>query len=352
MSVIRQLLVIVLLIVLFPLRAEDSFSLLTQKLINALPSQQPEQSIRICVLDFTDSVTNSQNTISALIHEELETAFSKSTNVELFTRHDLNQLEEEIEFQNHGEVDEDTIINQLQIKGVTSIVRGRHLCLDNQIVIFAEIINIKDAKVLAKERISLIQNGETGRFSPGFYGKEKISDDSTAFLLCMKEAEAGSAQAQCNLGIRYEKGIGIPHDGKEAFKWYREAAIQNHAVAENNLGWCYDAGIGVEKNAQMAAFWYLKSANQGYSIAQCNMGMCYVRGFGVEKSAIQAFKWFLKSAEQGNSDAQYNLGTCYEKGFGTSKNVVRAVRWYTKATDQGNKAARQALQRLENKYSN
>lgn len=352
MSGFRFNIAALLLFFILPLHAEDNYSLLTQKLINSLAPGQTEQSIRVCVLDFTDSVTNSKSTISALIHEELETAFSKNPRVELFTRHDLNQLEEEIEFQNHGEVDEDTIINQLKIKGVTCIVRGRHLSLDNEIVIFAEIINLKDAKVLAKERISLIQNGSGGSFSPSNYGKETISDDSAAFLLCMKEAEGGSAQAQCNLGIRYEKGIGIPQDGKEAFKWYREAAIQNHAVAENNLGWCYDAGIGVEKNAQMAAFWYLKSANQGYSVAQCNMGMCYVRGFGVEKSAIQAFKWFTKSAEQGNSDAQYNLATCYEKGFGVSKNIIKAVRWYARATDQGNKAARQSLQRLENKYTN
>ena len=42
-------------------------------------------------------------------------------------------------------------------------------------------------------------------------------------------AEKGDARAQCELGIRYGYGLGVPEDDKEAVKWFRKAAEQGFA---------------------------------------------------------------------------------------------------------------------------
>jgi TPR repeat protein len=38
------------------------------------------------------------------------------------------------------------------------------------------------------------------------------------------KAEKGDAMAQCDLGIRYDKGEGVTKDAAEAVKWFRKAA--------------------------------------------------------------------------------------------------------------------------------
>ena len=56
-----------------------------------------------------------------------------------------------------------------------------------------------------------------------------------------REAEAGSAQAQYNLGLMYDNGEGVPEDDGEAVKWYRKAAEQGDAFVCQS---CRDEGKG------------------------------------------------------------------------------------------------------------
>jgi len=51
-------------------------------------------------------------------------------------------------------------------------------------------------------------------------------------------------------------------DQVEAVKWYRKAAEQGDADAQFNLGVRYDAGQGVQQD--MAAAWLRKAAEQGH----------------------------------------------------------------------------------------
>ena len=63
-------------------------------------------------------------------------------------------------------------------------------------------------------------------------------------------AEAGDAESEVELGLRYDKGEGVAKDHAEAAKWYRKAAEQNDVDAQYNLGICYeradarDGGLG------------------------------------------------------------------------------------------------------------
>lgn len=50
-----------------------------------------------------------------------------------------------------------------------------------------------------------------------------------------KAAEQGYAEAQYNLGVCYEYGIGVLTDRNKAFEWYNKAAVQGDEAAKHAL---------------------------------------------------------------------------------------------------------------------
>ena len=121
-----------------------------------------------------------------------------------------------------------------------------------------------------------------------------------------KAADQGVAQAQFNLGVKYDNGEGVPQDYAAAVSWYRKAAEQGAAYAQFNLGVKYDNGEGVPQDYAAAAGWYRKAADQGVAQAQFNLGVMYAKGQGVPQDYVQAHKWFNLAAASGNADAVKN----------------------------------------------
>ena len=81
---------------------------------------------------------------------------------------------------------------------------------------------------------------------------------------------------------------------------YREKAYEGDTRAMNNLGVCYERGVGVKVNLQQAFEWYMKAAVLGDVYGCFNVGECYYHGKGVEQSEEQAFLWYMKAAEKGD----------------------------------------------------
>ena len=52
--------------------------------------------------------------------------------------------------------------------------------------------------------------------------------------------------------------------------------------AQNNIAVLYENGLGVELDFKKAFSYYLLSANQGFMIAQFNLGVVYETGKGVD----------------------------------------------------------------------
>ncbi len=120
-------------------------------------------------------------------------------------------------------------------------------------------------------------------------------------------AEQGYADAQYNLGLMYDNGLGVPQDDKEAVKWYRKAADQGDSDAQTNLGQMYRQGLGVPRDDKEAAKWYRLAADQGgYARAQYNLGWMYDNGRGVPQDDKEAVKWYRLAAEQKFAWAQTN----------------------------------------------
>jgi hypothetical protein len=164
-------------------------------------------------------------------------------------------------------------------------------------------------------------------------------------------AEAGDAESEVELGLRYTNGEGVAKDQVEAVKWFRKAAEQNLARAQKNLGICYDKGEGVAKDQVEAVKWFRKAAEQNYADAQNDLGASFYNGEGVAKDQVEAVKWFRKAAEQNFAPAQYNLNVCYYNGKGVAKDYVEAYEWLLLAARQGDEDAKKKVTELESKLT-
>lgn len=81
-------------------------------------------------------------------------------------------------------------------------------------------------------------------------------------------AEQGNAEAQYNLAMLYDRGLGVENDDSEALKWYREAAEQGYAKAQYNLGMMYYFGKGVPQDKEAGYQWVILAADQGEKTAK------------------------------------------------------------------------------------
>ena len=113
-------------------------------------------------------------------------------------------------------------------------------------------------------------------------------------------ADQGDVDAQFTLGtiysfsqIMYAKGEGVLKDDAEAVRWYRLAAEQGYANAQFNLGVKYNFGEGVPKDDAEAVKWYRLAAGQGHAEAQ-----------GVLKDSVLTHMWLNIAGASGNEAAR------------------------------------------------
>ena len=88
-----------------------------------------------------------------------------------------------------------------------------------------------------------------------------IDKDSAEAL--RKLADAGDADAQWRMGVRYHTGAGVPQDDKQAVQWFLRAAEQGNVTAQATLGAYYWAGRGVPQDLSRAYFWSALALAQG-----------------------------------------------------------------------------------------
>ena len=77
-------------------------------------------------------------------------------------------------------------------------------------------------------------------------------------------ADRGSARAQYNLGITLESAAG---DLEESLRYYKLSANQGFADAERELGRRWELGNGCARDVDEAARWYKRAAAKGHSMA-------------------------------------------------------------------------------------
>ena len=149
-----------------------------------------------------------------------------------------------------------------------------------------------------------------------------------------EQGYVNSAEAQFNLGVIYDIGLGVPEDKAEATRWFRKAADDRHFTAQLITG-----QIGYQDDAEELK-WLRRGAALGFARAQCKLGSMYESGEVVPKNYMEAAKWYRKAAGQGKvwwevRYSQYRLGFMYMLGQGVPKDYVRAYAWWNFAATQG-----------------
>ncbi|HEV2562353.1 MAG TPA: tetratricopeptide repeat protein [Rhizomicrobium sp.] len=128
-------------------------------------------------------------------------------------------------------------------------------------------------------------------------------DYITAARIWLPLAERGNAMAQFDLGLTYQRGLGVAQDYNEAARWFRLAAAQGNAEAQGSLGVMFAAGQGVAQDYVEAAKWFRLSAAQGDAKGQGKLGAMYYLGEGIVQDYVRAHMWLNLAAAQGNADA-------------------------------------------------
>jgi hypothetical protein len=107
---------------------------------------------------------------------------------------------------------------------------------------------------------------------------------------------------------------GMTPEEVKAFLGYKERAEKGDRVAQNNLGVCYDRGLGVARDQVQAVSWYRKAAEQGLTDAQLNLGYLYaIGGNGVAKDEVEAYAYWYLGGYTEQTDLRNKLTILVEK---------------------------------------
>ncbi len=223
---------------------------------------------------------------------------------------------------------------------------------------------------------------------------------SGGLLLCAEEKDgkipadplrdkgmAGDVAAQMELGNQYFFGDKRPRNYTIAAWWFRKAALQNCREAQFNLGLCYENGLGVKKDRYQAFQFYKQAAEGRIQPALLNMAIAYMQGIpgsdpdsenahsGVPVDREKAFNilvmlkterfipayreladWHLSldpdeqtaddlkkafeyakyAAEHGDADAMRILADCYYLGRGCAPDPAAMFEWIERSARRGN----------------
>jgi TPR repeat protein len=122
-------------------------------------------------------------------------------------------------------------------------------------------------------------------------------------------------------------------DYATAHALWSQAAADGDPEAMNNLGILYNKGLGVERDIEAAARLYLQAANLGFPNAQFNLANLHYNGDGLKRDYAEAARWYLAAAQGGHALAQLYLAEMYETGQGIARDEAEALRWYKASAD-------------------
>ena len=235
--------------------------------------------------------------------------------------------------------------------------------------------------------VEIVRNPAIGNYKG--YAEFKMGHYATAATIWQALAERGNAEANFNLGILDEDGLGTPADMKAAIAHYEKSAQAGSSKAQYRLALLYTAGIKVQKDTLKAEKWLKAAAANGDSEAQAmltkaamttprdqdferadllhasgkyeeaatiwqrlaqqgdarsrsRLAWMMEAGQGMERNLDGAGKLFRQSAQAGDADAQYALSVMLQTGKGQVRDPVQAELWRQRAAAQGHGPARDA----------
>lgn len=133
---------------------------------------------------------------------------------------------------------------------------------------------------------------------------ETLTDRSRETEELLLSAERGTAEDQYNLGMRYERGIGVPQSYPEAVRWYRLAAMHDYPDALYKLCEMSERGQGLPQDYQEALRWCGLAADHGHGHAMFMLGRLYHNAHGVPMDVVRAHMWYNLATAHGYDEGK------------------------------------------------
>ena len=99
--------------------------------------------------------------------------------------------------------------------------------------------------------------------------------------------------AHHNLGIMFERGLGVKPDIRKALEHYEQALNAGNVYSMNAVAWLFEQGKSVPRNPKLAVRYYTQAAERGYSMAMYNLACLYLDDVA-EQDSISAMEWMLR----------------------------------------------------------
>jgi TPR repeat protein len=186
----------------------------------------------------------------------------------------------------------------------------------------------------------------------GSWAKAQSKFTNETYATLHARAEAGDAEAENELGVRFRTGDGVEKDLLTALGWYRLAAKQGLAIAYFNLGAAYYNGDGIPREEQAACTWFLLAAEAGDpsgkeayarekedsetnhgTVCMVLAGDAYLKGTEITKDEKHAVQMYTAAAAGGNTLANTRLYVVYSEGLGVPKDLPTARQWLQAAAE-------------------
>jgi hypothetical protein len=118
-------------------------------------------------------------------------------------------------------------------------------------------------------------------------------------------AVRGDAEAQYQMGVRYDEGDSVPKDDAQAVQWFQHAADQGHVDAQAHLGAYYWAGRGVPEDLSKAYMWSMIALAGGDENSKSRLEGLASQMTRAQVSAArqQAEEWIRTHSQQAKSEA-------------------------------------------------
>ena len=122
-------------------------------------------------------------------------------------------------------------------------------------------------------------------------------------------ANAGDADAQLELAMRYFKGNGVPINAESFMKWVLKSAEGGNTSAQVLAAQAFRKdGEAVRRDSRVAAEWFSKAAAKGESRAEFELSSMMASAEGLGRDLKRARELLLKAAEHGELDALLCFG--------------------------------------------
>ena len=168
-------------------------------------------------------------------------------------------------------------------------------------------------------------------------------------------------KASLQLGIHYEKGLGVDQNINKAIDYYQIASAAGHEQAAIKYARLLMKGrYGVTPDPdkayaliELAIVSLNRKVKNGSSTAAKQLGRLYRDGELIEKDPQKAHKWLLQSAQMGNAGGMHDFARMVLMDAQQPEKQTEAVAWLRKAAEQGHGGAITAIGRfhLEEKYT-